>query len=273
MVSCFLDQEPLDKRKVLFGYTQEDIKTIILPMANMAKEPIGSMGSDTPLALLSEKPQLIYNYFKQLFAQVTNPPLDGIREELITDISLTLGSDHNIFEINEAHCKKLKIQNPVISKQDLDKIKSYKNPNFSITSVPILYDISKGHNGLEDALDHLLKFAHVDNGTNILILSDRNVSKDKAPFPALLACSFINSGLQKLGKRSKISIIMVAEPREVHHFALLFGYGASAINPYMVNEIIEDEILSHDPKADTEKAIANYNKAVGKGILKGDEQN
>lgn len=267
----FLDQEPLDKRKVLFGYTQEDIKTIILPMANQAKEPIGSMGSDTPLALLSEKPQLIYNYFKQLFAQVTNPPLDGIREELITDISLTLGSDHNIFEINEAHCQKLKIQNPVISKQDLDKIKSFNHPNFKITSVPILYDINKGHNGLEDALDVLLKTVslHVDNGTNILILSDRKVSKDKAPIPALLACSFINSGLQKLGKRSKVSIIIEsAEPREVHHFALLFGYGASAINPYMVNEIIEDEVLSHDSNADTEKAIANYNKAVGKGILK-----
>ena len=267
----FLDQESLDKRKVLFGYTQEDIKTIILPMANQAKEPIGSMGSDTPLALLSEKPQLIYNYFKQLFAQVTNPPLDGIREELITDISLTLGSDHNIFEINEKHCQKLKIQNPVISKQDLDKIKSFDNPNFKISSVPILYDINKGHNGLEDALDELLKTAssHVDNGTNILILSDRKVSKDKAPIPALLACSFINSGLQKLGKRSKISIIIEsAEPREVHHFALLFGYGASAINPYMVNEIIEDEVLNLDPKADTEKAIANYNKAVGKGILK-----
>ena len=267
----FLNQESLNKRKVLFGYTQEDINTIILPMANQAKEPIGSMGSDTPLALLSERPQLIYNYFKQLFAQVTNPPLDGIREELITDISLTLGSDHNIFEINEAHCQKLKIQNPVISKQDLDKIKSYDHPNFKITSASILYDISKGHNGLEDALDNLLETAsaHVDNGTNILILSDRNVSKDKAPIPALLACSFINSGLQKLGKRSKISIIIEsAEPREVHHFALLFGYGASAINPYMVNEIIEDEVLSQDPKADTEKAIANYNKAVGKGILK-----
>ena len=267
----FLNQEPLNKRKVLFGYTQEDINTVILPMANQAKEPIGSMGSDTPLALLSERPQLIYNYFKQLFAQVTNPPLDGIREELITDISLTLGSDHNIFEINETHCKKLKIQNPVISKQDLDKIKSYDHPNFKITSVPILYDISKGHNGLEDALDALLETAstHVDQGTNILILSDRNVTKDQAPIPALLACSFINSGLQKLGKRSKISIIIEsAEPREVHHFALLFGYGASAINPYMVNEIIEDEVLAIDPKADTEKAIANYNKAVGKGILK-----
>ncbi|MEC8134166.1 MAG: glutamate synthase central domain-containing protein, partial [Bacteroidota bacterium] len=148
----FLNQETLERRKVLFGYTQEDIKTIILPMANQAKEPIGSMGSDTPLALLSERPQLIYNYFKQLFAQVTNPPLDGIREELITDISLTLGGDFNIFDIDSSHCKKLKIQNPVISKQDLDKIKSFDHPNFKISSIPMLYNIEKGHNGLEDAL-------------------------------------------------------------------------------------------------------------------------
>ncbi len=267
----FLNQEHLDKRKVLFGYTQEDIKTIILPMANQAKEPIGSMGSDTPLALLSERPQLIYNYFKQLFAQVTNPPLDGIREELITDISLTLGADFNLFDINDSHCKKLKIQNPVISKQDLDKIKSFDNPNFKIESIPMVYPIKNGHNGLEDALEALLKSASekIDRGTNILILSDRSVSKDLAPIPALLACSFVNSGLQKLGKRSKLSIIIEsAEPREVHHFALLFGYGASAINPYMVNEIIEDEVKSRDYEANVENAIYNYNKAVGKGILK-----
>ncbi|VAV83054.1 Glutamate synthase [NADPH] large chain [hydrothermal vent metagenome] len=268
----FLYEASLDKRKVVFGYTQEDIHSIILPMAQDAKEPIGSMGSDTPIAVLSERPQLLYNYFKQLFAQVTNPPLDGIREELITDISLTLGSDFNIFDINEKHCQKLKIQNPVISKQDLDKIKSYKHPNFKIESIPILYNIEKGHNGLEDALENILDSASkiIDEGTNIIILSDRNTSKDKAPIPALLACSFINSGLQKLGKRSQVSIIIEsAEPREVHHFALLFGFGASAINPYMVNEIIEDQINDLDATSITPlEAVKNYNKAVGKGILK-----
>jgi len=268
----FLNEASLDKRKVVFGYTQEDINTIILPMAQDAKEPIGSMGSDTPIAVLSERPQLLYNYFKQLFAQVTNPPLDGIREELITDISLTLGSDFNIFDINETHCQKLKIQNPVISKQDLDKIKSYKNPNFKIESIPILYNIEKGHNGLEDALENILESASeiIDKGTKIIILSDRNTSKSKAPIPALLACSFINSGLQKLGKRSQVSIIIEsAEPREVHHFALLFGFGASAINPYMVNEIIEDQINDLNITSITPlEAIQNYNKAVGKGILK-----
>ncbi len=268
----FFNEETLKKRQVIFGYTQEDISTIILPMAQSSKEPIGSMGNDTPIAVLSERPQLIYNYFKQLFAQVTNPPLDGIREELITDISLTLGSDSNIFDLNDKHCKKLKIMNPVISKQDLDKIKSYKNPDFKIASFPITYKISKGHNGLEEALKHTLESVSkaIDNDTNIVILSDRNVDEEHAPIPALLACSFVNNALQKIGKRSKVSIIIEsAEPREVHHFALLFGYGASAINPYMVNEIIEDKMNELDTTSiSTEEAIQNYNKAVGKGILK-----
>ncbi|HZJ20118.1 MAG TPA: glutamate synthase large subunit, partial [Pricia sp.] len=261
------------KRKSVFGYTLEDIDTIILPMGKNAKEPIGSMGSDTPIAVLSERPQLIYNYFKQLFAQVTNPPLDGIREELITDISLTLGSDHNIFDFSELHCRKLKIQNPVISKEDLDKIKNYDaSPDYKVVSIPTLYDIEKGYNGLEDALEAILAQTskEADNGANIIILSDRGVDKDHAPIPALLACSYVNSGLQKLGKRNKLSIIVEsAEPREVHHFCLLFGFGASAINPYLVNEIIGEQIEEHDITEYTfSEAIENYNKAVGKGILK-----
>ncbi len=269
----FLGEASLEKRKAAFGYSIEDINTIILPMGKNAKEPIGSMGSDTPIAVLSERPQLIYNYFKQLFAQVTNPPLDGIREELITDISLTLGSDHNIFDFSELHCRKLKIQNPVISKEDLDKIKNYDaSPDYKVVSIPILYEIEKGYNGLEDALENILKQAEqaVDEGTNIIILSDRNINSKEAPIPALLACSFVNSGLQKIGKRSKLSVIIEsAEPREVHHFALLFGFGASAINPYLVNEIIGEQIQEHDiTEFTSEEAIKNYNKAIGKGILK-----
>ena len=269
----FLNEASVQKRKAVFGYTLEDINTIILPMGKTAKEPLGSMGSDTPIAILSDRPQLIYNYFKQLFAQVTNPPLDGIREELITDISLTLGSDHNIFEFSELHCRKLKIKNPVISKEDLDKIKNYDaSPDYKVVSIPMLYDIEKGHNGLEDALESILHQAEqaIDEGANIIILSDRNVSKEKAPIPALLACSYVNSGLQRLGKRSKLSVIIEsAEPREVHHFALLFGFGASAINPYLVNEIIAEQIEEQDiTQYSFEEAISNYNKAVGKGILK-----
>jgi glutamate synthase (NADPH/NADH) large chain len=267
----FFDEENLTKRQVIFGYTEEDINTIILPMAKSAYEPIGSMGTDTPIAVLSEKPQLIYNYFKQLFAQVTNPPLDGIREELITDISLTLGSDTNIFDINEKHARKLKIKNPVISKQDLDKIKSFTKNGFKATSISILYDVKRGHNGLEEGLENVLNAVSkaIDEGSNIVILSDRGVNKENAPIPALLACSYVNSALRTLGKRSKVSLIVEsAEPREVHHFALLFGFGASAINPYMVNEIIEDKINEFDATLDAEKAVENYNKAVGKGILK-----
>jgi len=269
----FLNEASVQKRKEIFGYTLEDINTIILPMGKTAKEPLGSMGSDTPIAVLSERPQLIYNYFKQLFAQVTNPPLDGIREELITDISLTLGSDQNIFEFSELHCRKLKIQNPVISKEDLDKIKNYdSSPDYKVVSISMLYEIEKGHNGLEDALQSVLDQAEnaIDDGANIIILSDRNVSKTDAPIPAVLACSFVNSGLQRLGKRSKLSVIIEsAEPREVHHFALLFGFGASAINPYLVNEIIAEQIQEHDITEYTfEQAISNYNKAVGKGVLK-----
>jgi glutamate synthase (ferredoxin) len=269
----FLGEAPLEKRKSIFGYTLEDINTIILPMGKTAKEPIGSMGSDTPIAVLSDRPQLIYNYFKQLFAQVTNPPLDGIREELITDISLTLGSDHNIFEFSELHCRKLKIQNPVISKEDLDKIKNYDaSPDYKVVSIPMLYEVQKGNNGLEDALEAMLQKASkaVDEEANIIILSDRNVDAENAPIPALLACSYVNSGLQKLGKRSKLSVIIEsAEPREVHHFALLFGFGASAINPYLVNEIIGEQIEEQDITEFTfEEAVKNYNKAIGKGILK-----
>jgi len=267
------DEIELKKREIIFGYTQEDLNTIIRPMAQLGKEPIGSMGSDAPIAILSKRPQLVYNYFKQLFAQVTNPPLDGIREELITDISLTLGSDVNFFDINAEHCKKLKIQNPVISKHDLDKIRNYdSNPDFKVESISILYQVNRGLNELEVALENLVTKASkaIDNGANIIILSDRFVDENHAPIPALLACSYVNHALHKLEKRSKISLIIEsAEPREVHHFALLFGYGASAVNPYIVNEIVQKQIESKDV-TDLEYLIAikNYNKAVGKGILK-----
>ncbi|WP_417557697.1 glutamate synthase large subunit [Mesoflavibacter zeaxanthinifaciens] len=266
-------EDTLDKRQVVFGYTQEDLNTIIKPMAQLGKEPIGSMGNDTPIAVLSQKPQLIYNYFKQLFAQVTNPPLDGIREKLITDISLTLGSDTNIFKINEDQCRKLKIQNPVISKHDLDKIKNYKNnPDFVVSTISMLYEVDKGLNGLEAALEDLVKQASkaIDKGGNIIILSDRGVNKKLAPIPALMACSYVNHELYKIGKRAKVSLIIEsAEPREVHHFALLFGYGASAINPYIVNEIVYNQVENKEiENLDYLPAIKNYNKAIGMGILK-----
>ncbi|WP_338408984.1 glutamate synthase large subunit [uncultured Flavobacterium sp.] len=266
-------EDALEKRQVVFGYTEEDLRIIIQPMAQTGKEPIGSMGNDSPIAILSKKPQLIYNYFKQLFAQVTNPPLDGIREMLITDISLTLGKDINIFKINEEQCRKLKIQNPVISMHDLDKIKNYtSNPNFVVASIPILYEVDKGLNELEFALENLVKKASkiIDEGGNIIILSDRGVNEKLAPIPALLACSYVNHELYKIGKRAKVSLIIEsAEPREVHHFALLFGYGASAINPYIVNEIVYNQVEAKDIENIAYlDAVKNYNKAIGTGVLK-----
>ena len=266
--------EPVDfkTRQKVFGYTIEDIKTIISPMATQGKEAIGSMGTDIPLAVLSDKPQLLFNYFKQLFAQVTNPPLDGIREEIVTDISLSIGEDKNIFDITPEHAKKLRIQNPVISNEDLDKIKYIDHPDFRAKSISILYEIDKGLNGLEERLEEIVLEIRkaVDEDRNIIILSDRNVSDKLAPIPSLLACSFVHHELKKHKRRSAFGIVVEsAEPREPHHFALLFGYGACAINPYMVNEIIyklseEGDIDEKDPDV----AVKNFNKAIGKGIVK-----
>uniref|UniRef100_UPI00286AD96D glutamate synthase large subunit n=1 Tax=Flavobacterium sp. TaxID=239 RepID=UPI00286AD96D len=261
-----------ETRQRLFGYTIEDLKTIINPMGESGAEAISSMGNDTPLAVLSDQPQLLYNYFKQQFAQVTNPPLDGIREEIITDISLAIGGDFNIFDIEPKHCKKLKIQNPVISNEDLDKIRNINHVDFKSVTISTLYEIEKGVNGLERGLEKCVQatFKAVSEGCNIVILSDRNVSEKMAPIPMLLACSYIHHSLNILKVRSKFGILIEsAEPREPHHFALLFGYGASAINPYMVNEIIHEQVnqgFITNVKADY--AIKNYNKAIAKGILK-----
>jgi glutamate synthase (NADPH/NADH) large chain len=261
-----------ETRLRIFGYTQEDLKTLILPMCTSGKEAIGSMGTDTPLAVLSTKPQLLFNYFKQLFAQVTNPPLDGIREEIVTDTGLGIGSDFNIFDIVPDHCKKLKINNPIISNEDLDKIKFIKNKNFKTASVSALYDVIKGHNGIEEALDKMVDDVNsfVDQGYNIIIISDRGVSKDRGAIPILLACSNVHHVLMKAKKRSKFGIVIESsEPREPHHFSMLFGYGASAINPYLVNEIIEHHHKNDFfGKQSLKDSINNYNKAIDKGILK-----
>ena len=241
-------------------------------MAQVGKEALGSMGIDTPLAVLSNKPQLISNYFKQLFAQVTNPPLDGIREEIVTDISLALGQDRNIFDISKKQCRKLRIQNPVISNEDLEKIRNISVDNFKAETIEILYPKLKGLNGLEDALENIIVqiTKAIDRGTNIIILSDRGVNKEFAPIPSLLACSYVHHQMNRLRKRSYFDIIIEsAEPREPHHFATLFGYGASAINPYMVNEIIRMQVKEGFISGmDEQKAVDNFNKAIGKGILK-----
>ena len=267
-----VEAEPFIKRLQAFGYTEEDIKTLITPMSTLGKEAIGSMGTDTPLAVLSNKPQLLYNYFKQLFAQVTNPPLDGIREEIVTDTSMSVGSDANIFDVIPSHAKKLNIQNPIISNEDLDKIKFIEHDDFKSKSVNALYVANEGNNGLERALEDLLKRVkkEVEDGANIIILSDRGINKGMAPMPMLLACAFVHHGMMKHSLRSKFGIIIEsAEPREPHHFASLFGYGASAINPYMVNEIIDYQVEKGAIIGlSAENAIANFNKAIAKGLVK-----
>ena len=259
-------------RLKIFGYTKEDFKKIIIPMSISGKESIGSMGIDTPLAVLSKKPQLVYNYFKQLFAQVTNPPLDGIREEIITDTSLSLGKSYNIFDVIEEHSISLNINNPIISNEDLDKIKYINHEKFKSRSLECLYEFKKGHNGIEEALDEIvLKIeSFIDEGTNIIILSDRKVSKKMAPIPILLACSFVHQTMINQKKRSKFGIIIEsAEPREPHHFSMLFGYGASAINPYLVNEIISyHHKIGYIKGISVDSAIGNFNDAIAKGILK-----
>ena len=220
-----IESEDFETRMRIFGYTQEDLKTIITPMSINGKEAIGSMGTDTPLAVLSNRPQLLYNYFKQLFAQVTNPPLDGIREEIVTDISLSLGPEFNLFEISPEHSKKLSIQNPVISNEDLDKIRHLDTEDFKTASVSTLYEINNGLNGLEDALDDMI--SEVENalakGVNIIVLSDRGVSPSLAPIPMLLATSHVHHAFKRFKKRSQFGIIVEsAEPREPPLFIVVW---------------------------------------------------
>jgi glutamate synthase (ferredoxin) len=266
------EKEDFETRMRVFGYTQEDLKIIIGPMSINAKEAIGSMGTDTPLAVLSEKPQLLFNYFKQLFAQVTNPPLDGIREEIVTDISITLGKEFNVFELSANHAKKLFIENPIISNEDLNKIDSIDKNGFKASKISVLYEVQLGLNGIESALDSMVLEIErkISNGVNLIILSDKGVSPSLAPIPILLATSHVQNCFKRLKKRSEFGIIIEsAEPREPHHFALLFGYGASAINPYMVNEIISHQVKNKViQNVSVEKGIDNFNKAIAKGIIK-----
>tara|TARA_S200000501_G_scaffold137131_1_gene129621 strand:- start:1664 stop:6172 length:4509 start_codon:yes stop_codon:yes gene_type:complete len=266
------EKEDFETRMRIFGYTQEDLKIIITPMGLNAKEAIGSMGVDTPLAVLSDKPQLLFNYFKQLFAQVTNPPLDGIREEIVTDTSITVGKEFNIFEISSNHARKLHIENPIISNEDLYKISSLDNNSLKAAKISVLYEVQLGLNGIETALEEIVFEIEreISKGVNLIILSDKGVSPSLAPIPILLATSNVQNHFKRLKKRSEFGIIIEsAEPREPHHFALLFGYGASAINPYMVNEIISYQIKNKIIQdISVEKAINNFNKAIAKGIVK-----
>ena len=269
---CEADHETLLLRQKAFGYTIEDINSTLLPMAKEGVDPVGAMGTDIPLAVLSDKPQLLYNYFKQLFAQVTNPPIDAIREEIITSTETMMGSEGNLINPVPESCRQIKIKTPVIDNSQLEKLRNIEQEGFKSVTLPILYNVKEGGKSLEKAMEDL--FAKADSaiaeGANILILSDRGISSDNAAIPALLAVSGLHHHLIRKGTRTLVSIVLESgEPREVHHFCLLIGYGASAVNPYLALESIDHMIKQGLlPNMSYETAAQNYLKACKKGIVK-----
>ncbi len=264
--------EEIYHKQAIFGYTQEDLTKILEPMARDGVEPVGSMGNDSPLAVLSDRPQPLYNYFKQLFAQVTNPPIDAIREELVTSIEMIIGSEGNLVDPGPECCRRIRLKRPVLTDEELAKIKYIRHPHFQTVTLPALFGEPFNGGALEAALEEL--FARADEaiagGANILVLSDRGASPSMAPVPALLALSGLHHHLIRRGTRTKVSIVVESgEPREVHHFACLIGYGASAVNPYLAIASVEDLcrrgfLNGIQPK----KAVENYVKACVKGIVK-----
>ncbi len=251
-----------------FGYTYEDFRTSILPMALNGSESIGAMGIDTPLAVLSNRHQPLFNYFKQLFAQFTNPPIDSIREKIVTSTTVYLGKDGNILEEQPENCKNLKINNPILTNTDLLKIKNMKVEGFKVETIPITY---YKNTSLEKAIDHL--FVEVDRahreGTNIVILSDRGVDENHVAIPSLLAVGAVQHYLVQTKKRTSMAVILESgEPRDVHHFATLLGYGASAINPYLAQESIQELIDLNMLDKDYYAAVDDYNNAIISGIVK-----
>ncbi len=259
------------QREQIFGYTIEDLKIVLTPMANTGIEATGSMGVDVPIAVLSDRPQLVYNYFKQLFAQVTNPPLDAIREELVTSLQANIGNELNLFEETDYHAHQLRIEQPVLTNEALEKIRGFAEGDIKATTLPMLYPVAEGGAGLEQAMERLCQAAAkaVDDGFSILILSDRGADKAMAPIPAALATAGVHHYLIRNKRRTQCGLVIESgEVREVHHFAVLFGYGAGAVNPYMVYEVFEDMIAGGQLKIDHSKAIYNYIKAVNKGLLK-----
>ncbi len=266
------DFETLQTRQQQFGYSLEDMKIILGPMAKTGKEAIGSMGDDTPLAVLSNRPRLLYDYFKQLFAQVTNPPLDAIREELVTSLHSTLGARQNLFDETPDHCHQFRISQPILSNRELAQIRAMEIGDIRAQTLSTLFHVADGPEGMEQHLEKLFQAAvdAVDNGATILILSDRGANREQAPIPALLAAAGVHHHLIREQRRVQCNLVVEsAEPREVHHFCLLVGYGVGAINPYLAFETIEDMVARGITKdVPPEVALKNYIKAIGTGILK-----
>ncbi|HEX6804752.1 MAG TPA: glutamate synthase large subunit [Terriglobales bacterium] len=267
------DAEALLLRQRAFGYSDEDLRMILAPMATKGEEPVGSMGTDTPLACLSDKPQSLFNYFKQLFAQVTNPPIDPIREEMVMSLISYIGSERNILEEAPENCHMLKLAHPLLTNRELEKLRRVSNRDLLATTLPALFRVCDGEAGLKRALDELCQRASlaVKAGYSLLILSDRGVDKDYAPIPCLLALAAVHNLLVREETRTQVALITESgEPREVMHFALLSGYGASAINPYLALESVENLAWRGElgEGVTPELAVKHFLKAVKKGLLK-----
>jgi glutamate synthase (ferredoxin) len=269
------DHRTVLKRQQAFGYTTEDLKLLMAPMAADANEAVGSMGNDAALAVLSDRPQLLYNYFTQLFAQVTNPPVDSTREDIIMSTDTTIGAEGNLLDPRPESARQIKLPSPILDNDELDKLRHLdgKGPGaFKAITLPMLYPVKEGVAGLERALAELCRQASAAtvDGHAILILSDRGIDADRAPIPALLAVAGVHHHLIREGTRTKVGLVVESgEPREVHHYALLIGYGAGAINPYLAFETLDDLIREgHLRNIDHHKAVKNYIKAANKGVVK-----
>ena len=267
------DLNTIVQRQRAFGYTDEDLRVLIQPMAEKGEEPVGSMGTDTPLACLSNKPQPLFHYFKQLFAQVTNPAIDPIREELVMSLTSYIGTERNILAETPEHCHLLKLPHPLLTNRDLEKLRRVSTGGLLATTLPMLFRVAGGEKELERALDGLCRRASmsVKSGYSLVILTDRGMDEDYAPIPSLLALSAVHNYLVREGSRTQVALIIESgEPREVMHFCLLIGYGASAINPYLAIETLEHEAARGHlaPGVTFETALKNYKKSINKGLLK-----
>jgi glutamate synthase (ferredoxin) len=263
---------PLPILQTAFGYTFEELRLLLKPMAENGVEAVGAMGTDTPLPVLSNKPRLLYDYFHQLFAQVTNPPIDSIREAIITSSQTTIGSERNLLKPEPESCRLISLNTPIITNAELAKLKAAGDRGFPSVTLPMVFPASEGEAGLKAALDGICTAADaaIAEGKSLIILSDRDVNPDQAPIPALLAVGGLHHHLIRNGSRTRVGLVLESgEPREVHHFATLIGYGCGAINPYLVFDTIQgmmdDQLL---PPMDFDKACQNFIKAVTKGVIK-----
>ncbi|WP_211750187.1 glutamate synthase large subunit [Paenibacillus sp. Marseille-Q4541] len=262
----------INQLQLAFGYTFEELRKVLEPMASTGMEATGSMGYDAPLAVLSDRPQRLYNYFKQMFAQVTNPPIDAIREEIVTSTLTTIGPERNLLLPEPESARQIRVSSPVLSNEEFAKLRHVRRPGFRSMTIPIFFPAKEGAEGMKKAMDVLFEAADrvIEKGHNILILSDRGMDAENAAIPALLAVSGLHHHLIRQGTRTRVSILLESgEPRDVHHYAVLLGYGVSAVNPYLAFETLDDMIQQGMLRGIThEKAVKNYIKAATKGVVK-----